>query len=163
MDTSAHFPFTFLERIRPNQRAFIFTDPTERPNNFCDIIRADLPMALSEQLACGGGRPVLASPDAQSIQVFQQLTRSDPHRGAYVRKISTFASKRRGSPRRTRHMASNGLSLSLYLKHGIAPRSSPNCEGRLTSFTATLASQSSTEHGAIPERIQDELFYKARP
>jgi hypothetical protein len=28
-------------------------------------------------------------------------------------------------------------------------RSCPNCEGRLTSFTATLASQSSTEHGAI--------------
>jgi hypothetical protein len=28
--------------------------------------------------------------------------------------------------------------------------SCPNCEGRLTSFTATLASQSSTEHGAIP-------------
>src|ERR1017187_8669111 len=30
-------------------------------------------------------------------------------------------------------------------------RSCPNCEGRLTSFTATTASQSSTEHGAIPE------------
>src|SRR5665647_3121259 len=29
-------------------------------------------------------------------------------------------------------------------------RSCPNCEGRLTSFTATTASQSSTKHGAIP-------------
>jgi hypothetical protein len=29
-------------------------------------------------------------------------------------------------------------------------RSCPNCEGRLTSFTATPASQSSTKHGAIP-------------
>jgi hypothetical protein len=31
-------------------------------------------------------------------------------------------------------------------------RSCPNCEGRLTSFTATTASQSLTEHGTIPYR-----------
>src|SRR5258707_4801122 len=34
-------------------------------------------------------------------------------------------------------------------------RSCPNCEGRLTSFTATTASQSSTEHGTIPVEHTD--------
>lgn len=44
-------------------------------------------------LLAAGGRLVLASPDAQSIQVFQQLTRSDPHRGAYVYPDSSIVRK----------------------------------------------------------------------
>src|SRR6476646_7566390 len=39
-------------------------------------------------------------------------------------------------------------------------RSCPNCEGRLTSFTATTASQSSTKHGAIPPKI---VFFIGNP
>jgi hypothetical protein len=37
-----------------------------------------------------------------------------------------------------------------------------NCKGRLTSFTATRASQSSTEHGAIPI-CADLIWQEVRP
>jgi len=46
-----------------------------------------------------------------------------------------------------------GSRLPLPAKRNKQSRSCPNCEGRLPSFTATTASQSSTKHGAIPREV----------
>ena len=59
--------------------------------------------ALSEQIGLSLVARSIASGDAQSLPLFQQLTRGDPPRGDDVRPLSAIAAERGGPAVRARH------------------------------------------------------------